>query len=241
VVTGRARASRFLLITCEHGGNRIPARYRALFEWERALLESHRGYDAGALPMARELAAALHAPLVFSTISRLLVDLNRSIGHARFHHDHVRNLRSDQRNEIIERYYRPYREQVERHVRTAIARDRSVVHISSHSFTPALDGQVRTADVGLLYDPARPGEVALCAAWKSVLEALAPGLNVRRNYPYAGKGDGLTRHLRRCYSSRTYVGVELEINQKHVAGPAPAYRALRQAVIEALRCALVLH
>jgi N-formylglutamate amidohydrolase len=69
------------LITCEHGGNRIPAPYRRLFRGRRALLDSHRGYDPGALAMARAMARAFRAPLVTSTISRLLIDLNRSIGH----------------------------------------------------------------------------------------------------------------------------------------------------------------
>jgi len=113
-----------------------------------------------------------------------------------------------------------------------------VIHISAHSFTPQLDGEVRSADVAFLYDPARPGEVALCERWKMALEALAPHLNVRRNYPYAGKGDGVTRSLRRRYAPRSYVGIELEINQKHVAGPARRWRPMRLAIVEALRCAL---
>ena len=41
-----------LLLTCEHGGNRIPPRYRTLFQGHRRLLESHRGYDRGALAVA---------------------------------------------------------------------------------------------------------------------------------------------------------------------------------------------
>ena len=53
-----------LLITCEHGGNRIPARYRPLFRRHRAALESHRGYDPGALAVARDIAAAFDAELV---------------------------------------------------------------------------------------------------------------------------------------------------------------------------------
>src|SRR5258705_12004908 len=69
------------LITCEHGGNRIPAPYRRLFRGRRALLDSHRGYDPGALVMAKALAGAFKAPLVTSTISRLVIDLNPSIGH----------------------------------------------------------------------------------------------------------------------------------------------------------------
>ena len=188
--------------------------------------------------MARELAAALKAPLLSSTVSRLLVDLNRSVGHARFHLAAVRDAGPAVREAIVERYYQPYRAQAGQYVQRAMERGRRVIHVSSHSFTPVLDGAVRTADVGLLYDPARAGEVALCERWQAALKALAPDLNVRRNYPYAGKGDGLTRELRRRYSPSTYVGIELEINQKHVEGPADRFRALRRVVIEALRAAL---
>jgi predicted N-formylglutamate amidohydrolase len=72
-----------LIITCEHGGNAIPYAYRHLFQTDqdRALLNSHRGFDPGALAMAKSATAHLAAPLVMSTISRLLVDLNQ-IGRA---------------------------------------------------------------------------------------------------------------------------------------------------------------
>ena len=228
----------FVLITCEHGGNRIPAPYRRLFRGQQALLRSHRGYDAGALQMAKDLSVALEAPLVASTTSRLLVDLNRSIGHPRFHLDVVRSAGPHVREAIVEHYYRPYRTKAEHQVHRAVARGKRVVHVSSHSFTPELDGDVRTADVGLLYDPVRPGEVALCERWKAALRTLAPHLNVRRNYPYAGKGDGLTKHLRRRYPPRVYVGIELEINQKYPAGPAREWTALRRAIIQSLYVAL---
>jgi hypothetical protein len=39
---------------------------------------------------------------------------------------------------------------------------------------------------------------------------------LRRNYPYRGISDSLVTHLRRRYGARGYVGMELEINQKHV-------------------------
>lgn len=228
----------FFLITCEHGGNRIPAAYRDLFHEQEIVLNSHRGYDAGALTMAKDLASAFDAPLVYSTVSRLLVDLNRSVGHPRFHVQTVRDQSKEVRHAIVERYYHPYRTKVEHYVHRSVARGRRVVHISSHSFTPSLDGHVRTADIGLLYDPGRSGEVALAERWQTALEALAPELSVRRNYPYEGKGDGLTRHLRLRHSARVYIGVELEINQKHVEGPAPRWAALRRVSIEALRLAM---
>ena len=119
-----------------------------------------------------------------------------------------------------------------------MGRGRRVIHISSHSFTPRLNGEVRTADIGLLYDPARSGEVDACARWKAALRVTAPALRVRRNYPYAGKNDGLTAYLRRRYPASTYVGIELEINQAQVIGARRRWADLRAAIIQSLRIAL---
>ncbi len=225
------------LITCEHGGNRIPAPYRRLFRGHRTLLDSHRGYDPGALVMARQLARAFRAPLVTSTISRLVVDLNRSIGHPQLFSAATRGAPATLRAEIVEQHYLPYRTKVERLVSRSVARARRVIHISSHSFTPELDGRVRRADVGLLYDPARHGEAELCARWKASLAQLAPEFRVRRNYPYAGKGDGLTSHLRRLFPPSAYVGIELEVNQGIVLAAGRRWTRLRSALIDSLRTA----
>jgi predicted N-formylglutamate amidohydrolase len=223
------------LVTCEHGGNRIPAAYRSLFQGCDALLDTHRGYDFGALVMARALARAFRAPLVTSTISRLLIDLNRSIGHPRVFSAATRGAPASLRAKIAEQHYWPYRLQVERLVGQSVSRGRRVIHISSHSFTPELDGRVRSADVGLLYDPRRRGEAALCARWKSALAELAPPLRVRRNYPYAGKGDGLTSYLRQRFVPSAYVGIELEINQSIVIAAGRRWAALRSSLTDSLR------
>ena len=42
---------------------------------------SHRGYDRGALPLARAIARSVHGDAAFGQVSRLLVDLNRSLSH----------------------------------------------------------------------------------------------------------------------------------------------------------------
>ncbi len=201
------------------------------------MLVSHRGYDPGALVMAMALATAFRAPLVSSTVSRLLVDLNRSAGHPRLHSAAMHGAPAKLRATVVERYYRPYRAHVERLVRRSVARGRRVIHISSHSFTPVLYGKARRADVGLLYHPARRGEAGLCARWKASLAALAPALRVRRNYPYAGKGDGLTAHLRRLFPPADYVGIELEINQRIVFAAGGGWPALRGALVDSLRTA----
>ena len=126
-------------------------------------------------------------------------------------------------------------------VRRLVARGRRVIHISSHSFVPELHGKRRHADVGLLYDPARPGEAALCARWKGALvgagASTPPALRVRRNYPYAGKGDGMTAHLRSCFEPGAYVGVELEVNQAIVFAAGRCWALLRKQLIDSLRVA----
>jgi predicted N-formylglutamate amidohydrolase len=224
------------LVTCEHGGNAIPREYRPLFRDAGALLASHRGYDPGALSMAKALARALRAPLIAATTSRLVVELNRSPGRQFRASPVMRYAPAALREEATRRYYVPYRADVEAFVAEALRAGRRVVHVSSHSFTPVLDGAARDADVGLLYDPARIGERDLCVRWQRALAAALPALVVRRNYPYRGRSDGLTTSLRTRHPG-AYFGIELEINQTHVAGDAlPA--ALCAAVADALVAAL---
>lgn len=202
---------RLLIVTCEHGGARIPARYRPLFRGAARILRSHRGYDRGALALARHLACRLRAPLYAATVSRLLVDLNRSPSHPRCLSEFVLPLPRGARAEIITAYHAPHRARVRAAIAAAIAAGDPVLHVAVHSFAPVLDGVVRRADIGLLYDPGRTGERALCNTWAAVIRA--EGLGVRRNYPYRGRSDGLTTWLRREFTPAGYLGVELEVNQ----------------------------
>lgn len=230
------RARFALVVSCEHGGNAVPARYRPLFAAHRALLASHRAYDRGALAMARALARAFDAPLVAATTTRLLVDLNRSIGHPQLYSQITRAAHAALRREIVERHYHPHRRRVEGLISEAIAAGRPALHLSCHSFTARLGGAARNADVGLLYDPAREAEAALCRAWRRELAILAPDLRVRRNYPYLGKTDGFTSWWRRRHPDSVYLGIELELNQSTMVDTRA--RARRARVIAALARAL---
>jgi predicted N-formylglutamate amidohydrolase len=227
-------ARALLLVTCEHGGNRVPKEYRRLFAGWESVLASHRGYDPGALALARDLAREFDAPLVASTVTRLLVELNRSPSHPQVHSEVTRGLPRSEKARIVARYYEPYRREVEQRVAQATAARRRVIHISAHSFVPVLNGSTRNADIGLLYDPARAAERSLCARWSQSIGARASRLRVRRNYPYRGYADGLTTHLRRRYRPRGYVGIEIEVNQKHVLGGEREWRMLRKVLVQSL-------
>jgi predicted N-formylglutamate amidohydrolase len=211
------------LVTCEHGGNRIPPRYAILFAAHRAALDSHRGWDPGALGLARALAktldAAFDVELFVSQTSRLLVDLNRSEHHRDVFSAMTRGLPNDARNRILDEHYRPYRAAVEAAGDAAIDAGARIIHVSAHSFVPVLDGKTRRADIGLLYDPRRAREAALCNRWIASLSAALPDLEIRRNYPYRGDADGLTTALRDRYLVADYVGIEVELNQRLVAQP----------------------
>jgi predicted N-formylglutamate amidohydrolase len=203
-----------LLITCEHAGNQIPAVYQVLFSGNQHVLYTHRGYDKGALPLAKRLSQRLWAPLFYTEISRLLVEANRSEGTEALFSEFSRGLGEHERQGILDRYYRPYRKQVTQAIQEQIDCGKAVLHLSIHSFTPELNGQVRDADIGLLYDPDRPREAALCAAWEKALLAAAPDLRVKHNYPYFGTDDGFTTSQRQLFTDEQYAGIELEVNQQ---------------------------
>lgn len=212
---------RSLLITCEHGGNEIPSQYSALFSSSRArrLLASHRGYDPGALSAATELAEALDAPLLSATVSRLVVDLNRSPHHPRVFSEFTSGLTKAEKDQLFRELYHPYRLQVARAVTEQLQQGGAVLHISVHSFTPSFEGAQRRIDVAWLYDPARDAEKMFAAHWSRSLAQVAPKLRLRRNAPYKGVSDGLTTALRRQFPSQSYAGVELELSQGHSRNP----------------------
>lgn len=223
-----------LIITCEHGGNDVPPAYAAQFAGYEALLATHRGWDPGALELATEMATAFEVPLFASTTTRLLIDLNRSIGHKDLHSEATRVLPLVTRREIATQHYRPHRDMVESEVARRVAAGKRVVHIASHSFTPELNGVVRQADVAWLYDPRRSGETLLASRWLAALKRRRPELRLRRNYPYEGRDDGLTSLLRKRHPSEFYIGMELEVNQRFVLDGGAAWDEIRKDIIASL-------
>ena len=229
-----------LLLTCEHGGNHIPQRYTHLFTSRRAqqALSSHRGYDLGALFIARALSKSLHAPLHAASVSRLLLDLNRSTHHPALFSEFSKNLSETEKRALLQRYYLPHREAVQQAISQQISTNHIVWHIAVHSFTPTLNGEQRHADIGLLYDPKRKAEQLLCLQWQHALQTLHPTLRIRRNYPYRGNADGFTTALRRQFPAASYLGIELEMNQALIARATPQRQRLSNMLVASL-CRLI--
>ena len=93
-------------------------------------------------------------------------------------------------------FHAPYWDAIRRDVRARLHDTGSVLHLSSHSFSPELDPVGRVFDVGVLYDPAHAFEAELAEQMMFALRAA--GLAVRANQPYSGVGP---RCARRCATS----------------------------------------
>ncbi len=220
-----------LFISCEHGGNRVPDAYQALFAGQQALLDSHRGYDIGILPFAERLAEHFDAPFLSATVTRLLIDLNRSSASRTLFSELTKPLPAAERQSLLRHYHQPYWKTANEIVAGIIVAGRRVRHLSVHSFTPVLNGERRNTDIGLLYDPQREVEKALCRQWQRDLATRCPTLRVRRNYPYRGNADALVTALRKQFSASDYLGIELEINQSWPLGNPAQWKALQEELL----------
>lgn len=226
-----------LLLTCEHAGNLIPPAYTSYFKDKEPLLATHEGYDIGALEVFRSLEP-LADKTFYSETSRLLVELNRSLHHAKLFSEVTRQLEDDEKATILKEHYFPYREQVEHLIHDFVMAGRQVLHVAVHSFTPELNGEVRETDIGLLYDPKRKLEAPLCRRWKKELQLANRELIVRFNYPYLGIADGFPTYLRRQFTDEQYIGIELEVNQRFVMGENEVWDKIKEALYTSLQVTL---
>lgn len=200
-----------ILLVCEHASPRIPPEFDTL-GLSAGELERHIAWDPGALETARRMSRVLDAPLVYSTVSRLVYDCNRPPDAAdampeRSEDTPVpgnRSLSDVEKRDRVARFYRPFE------ARVAMALDRPEVSmlVTVHSFTPVYKGQTRAVEIGILHDvDARLADAVL---------QVAAGYNVQRNAPY-GPADGVTHTLRRHALPRRLLNVMLEVRNDLIA------------------------
>lgn len=220
-----------LVLTCEHAFNDIPVEYQYLFKNNLAVLKSHRGYDPGAFDLFKTLEN-LADYSKYQSVSRLLIETNRSQGHKNLFSEFSKGLEKMEKSLILQKYYYSYRNNIEAVIHDFLSDGEAVLHLSIHSFTPVLNGEERKCDLGLLYDPQRKAEKELCRKFKKNLLVENAGLNIRMNYPYLGKADGFTTYLRKKFENN-YSGIELEVNQKWVKDNA-VNKELKENIRKAL-------
>jgi len=165
------------------------------------------------LSLAKQVSKAENAPMFFTEISRLLVDCNRSISHRNVYGPAFQDVSPEIKEQIANDYYHPYRLSIVDAIERFHKKDLKVLHCAFHSFTPVLNGEERTAEFGLLYDPARSSEMVWADVIMDRMKEQDFPWRARRNYPYLGKSDGFTKFLRGQFSPKIYAGFELEFNQ----------------------------
>ena len=218
------------VVTCEHAGNTVPLNYAHLFHGKDDVLQSHRGWDPGAVEVASALSKELSAPFFICETTRLLVEPNRSLHSESLFSEYSQGLTEAEKNHLLENYYHPHRSAVEQLIRNS--KD-PVLHLSIHTFTPVWDGLERIVDLGLLFDPERKNETKFCGDCRTQLNKSLPAMNVVFNEPYKGIDDGFTTYLRTQFDDDQYLGIEIEINQKFVG--TGSLKAITGALSESLR------
>ncbi|KAA3437612.1 N-formylglutamate amidohydrolase [Rufibacter hautae] len=227
------------ILTCEHAGNDIPDQYQRLFKGREEELYSHKAIDFGALRLAKHLASAMDLSLFYTTYSRLLVEGNRSLESEELFSDFTKSLPEQEKQDILNQYYHPHRNEVEEKIKAATDKGHQVLHLAIHTFTPAKEGEVREADIGILFDTARSGEERYAGLLKSELQKLNPARKVLYNSPYPGVDDGFPTYLRKKFNNDQYAGFELEINQKFFLNEEPeVWRQLKTEMTAAVQAAL---
>ena len=209
---------RYYLVTAEHAGNLIPEKYTEYFHDPvcRQRLLGHEGWDPGSAEAAFAIAENLKAPIISQPVSRLLIEMNRSLDNPELFSSISRELCPRLKTGLIEKYYRPYREKVIAHIENGLRSSDHVIHLSIHTFSEYWNGSKRKTDIGLLFDPERPFEKVLCSSIKKHMGFSLPQKIVEFNKPYLGIDDGLTTFLRTKFPDAHYAGIEIEISQKFV-------------------------
>lgn len=208
-----------IILSCEHASNHVPGKYQVLFADAEADIQSHRGWDPGALELARQLQALSHMPVLHGEVTRLLIEINRSVDNPELWSEYTTHLSQKEKRSLIDTYYHPYLLQLSNRIKSTIHSGQHALHVSVHSFTPVWHEKPRTVDIGILFDPQRTEESNYAHAWIDALKEALPALRIIPNAPYAGTDDGLTTILRKQFSPDKYSGIEIEVSQALFAHP----------------------
>jgi predicted N-formylglutamate amidohydrolase len=229
-------------IVVDHASNRIPPRWGDLDLTPSERIR-HIAWDPGALAVSMRLSELLDAPVVHSTVSRLVIDCNRDLDAA----DLVPKisedtsipgnaaLTSDDRQWRIASAHAPFHDAIDRVLDAREAAGLLTILVCMHSFTPTYRGKARPWPIGLIH--AR--DERYTAALRDALAADAPDLDIGWNEPYSAL-NGVTYTLEHHGDGRGLDATMIEIRHDEILEPnGVAHWAARLArCLEAARVAL---
>jgi predicted N-formylglutamate amidohydrolase len=195
-----------IVAVCDHASNFVPPDIDLGIAPE--LLEKHIAWDIGAAGVTERLARDHGIPAHLGAVSRLVCDFNRRedapglVPHASDGHAIPGNLFDlAGREERIERFFRPYHEELARWLAAA----EPALVLSVHSFTPSLESAPaeRPWEIGILYN------VDERAARIGIPLFAEAGCVVGDNQPYSGKTLNATMNRHAEGSGYPYLGLEI--------------------------------
>jgi len=210
-----------IVLVCDHASNFFPPPYDTSLNVSEADKSAHIAWDPGALGVARGLSRALDAPLVFTTVSRLIIDCNREESRA----DLIpclsetteiagnRDLSPEEKSFRIGLAHRPFHAAIDRVLNERKERGLQSAVVSIHSFTPVYKGQSRPWEIGLIYETDR----RLADPVLADLAALGD-LTVGDNEPYS-PADGVYYTIRRHGEDRQLPCLMIEIRNDEITTP----------------------
>jgi len=239
VIAERLEGRSNFLIVVDHAGFAIPKRLDDL-GLPQSELRRHIAWDIGALAVARQVSAALDAPLVAQAYSRLVIDCNRDPAVASSiptvsEWTDVHGNRGLGEEEIAARrreIFAPYHERIEALLDARQIAGRPTILVAQHSMTNIYKRVRREMHAAILYNRDRRFAGL-------VLDGLRrePDLIVADNQPYFVSDETdytVPHHAER----RGIPYVEIEIRQDLIAGPegqADWARRITSALREAER------
>lgn len=222
VLVSNARGASPFVILCDHASNRMPAKYGdlGLSQLERL---SHIAWDPGALAVSRQLSELLDAPLVQSTVSRLIIDCNRDLDAPELIWTLSEKTRiaanetidAEERQYRIDHFHRPYHASIETLLESRRHAGRETILVCMHSFTPRYHGVDRPWPIGLIHG----ADTGYTAALYDALKNSDPSLNVGWNEPYAAL-KGVTLTLEKHGDGRGLEATMIEIRHDEILEPA---------------------
>ncbi len=233
----RAHGASDYVLTADHAGRLIP-RALGTLGLSGADMERHIAWDIGIAGTTEHLSAALDAPAVLQTYSRLVIDCNRGHGvdssiptiSETTEIPGNRNLTPEDRAARQREIFAPYHAAIRALLDAREKAGKRTVLVAMHSFTPVFKGETRPMHCAVLYNR----DARLAHILRDLFRAEGD-LVVGDNAPYAMTDEtdyGMPMHGER----RGLAHVELEIRQDLIADET-GQRAWAERLARLLRVA----
>jgi predicted N-formylglutamate amidohydrolase len=218
--TVNPRGPSSLIFICDHASNRVPDEFGDL-GIPAAELQRHIAWDIGAAGVAEILAKYFDAPVVFSDVSRLVIDCNRAFddpGLIPAISDGTpipanQSLAERERRRRWKTYHQPYHDAIEEVIATKLTDRQTPIVVSIHSMTPVMKGF------------ARPWQISMCSAADRRLNDPVLAALRRRADIVVGDNEPYTLDSKEDYSvpyhamRRNLQHLQVEFRQDEIATP----------------------